>query len=1673
MSVVLFLWLSAAPHHSLALKLPSFLSSWRPTTTAPLAQSPVGHQSAAQDPLMSSASVFEPDARPAPSKFAAPTRTHQHHLPLHLLRSLPKSIFGRFLPAAQPTTSTTAASLVDSSAHMLVDWSALVQSGANANDNMQAPQFMVSQQPQPQPPPSSFGNVRHFQASQPQFQADHFTGIDPQQQQQQQPAELKKHALGFGDSGEDFATIMTVEPAAQQQQPDSQPEPNHSQASDEAPSPSSSQQGKDNNNSSSSSVQMPNSSANNSSEDSSQLGADSKLIGQQPTNRSNSSSPNSSPLSNLIGDELTRLRQQQPDELNSMGEPLLALLMENQPNNSSSARQPVDGEQQPAESGPESGRSESAASAVVVAGPPSPPPPPPPNDQELRASGAGADNHEFESVADEDSAILDGEQMENFILGPFKGLTSDGLVHHNQRQPQVFERIQRQPSAGVGMSAMASNLLQQAKSLIQLPFTNSPTIHTAAGRQRQQQQTMTNEANREPRVAGQHLFRGRQSSSSAAAANHLRPNQEQLLGEATSPAPFSFIPAALTTNNNYHRQQLPFRMPPTWQQQMMMMPNHATQHNNNNQLQQRDRPKNPFGFNRYFLMPSSTMTLPVGHLRQHQQAAHHPFVQPPQPQQANAKNVPYFVNNEKQQQQQPEPPNHVGAAIDGGGQQQQQRPRVGENHNSVQANRENQAATGFQLAIEHQSTGGSGSGNSIGQLEQARKKFKSGLYQIEPPRLAAAGGQSRRQQQQVAAGDELQQTKEEPEDEQQSTVDDTDDDNEQPQQASSSSGAAEKQQQQQQQQPAATVAGGFAAKQVAASIGFSTNDNNSTTANKTHRGKVFNEPISDLIPKSVGREKTSQASPPSGPLSRGQNVASQTRQLKHSEEVTLYEFDSPAKPEEAPPQRAAVPVAVAPQFHHPQQQQQQQQLLETQVFTVPYTITMEPNGRPAHYAAAPSMRGNIRPNSNNFIHHREPPFAHSFISNTWAHPSAASAAAHGYFSSGQRAPLRYLAPPGVEPARQAQIFKSVFQDAQQLAAGSTAQQQRALDWTNQVASPALRSVSTLALLPQQQQQQQQHYFHYQPLPVQQQGRRPLQQSQQQQQVIYELANQLIVGQAQQQQQQQQFAVAIEHGADQSGGSVFTSNQQSVEQPAGNNREQQQAAATTQLPSTTTETAATTTKSPATTSPATAQPTESQRNEPTTSFASSAREEEEDDDDTTQKLANLRSVSISQQPPEQEQERPIRSASVFCANRAPGLYADEAQKCKAYYQCAPSGHQMFRCNNQTQFNQKSQNCDWWYNVNCAGQPLSSEAAEEQLPRSEPLTQRRRQSDTDTDSDSDDTDSRVDSIRGANEPQSKSALSSTLEQDPQQAQRQQQVSAQPQTTTTTTTATSTDGEHFHHALETSVTSSGSSKIAPSDQSPSASDSQQQQQQHQQEQEPAPTSSTPMYSSGLQASDFTTNQQEQRASEFSARSTTTQDPLLLLPSTTTTTPTTTTLAAAAATSEGRQQLESQPQVGSQLNDSPTEQQQATAPISSISSSTSISSTDSDDDGRAATVATPTNDTRATPKLAARSLTGGGFSSGSINGGGGNKRQRSSPHDHERSTVYSTSANQGSVSYTPMDTHELTARAFQQQADQGAASSGEQTSQKSRPLERRFGARLQQKPTTTMPINRIERGT
>lgn len=173
-------------------------------------------------------------------------------------------------------------------------------------------------------------------------------------------------------------------------------------------------------------------------------------------------------------------------------------------------------------------------------------------------------------------------------------------------------------------------------------------------------------------------------------------------------------------------------------------------------------------------------------------------------------------------------------------------------------------------------------------------------------------------------------------------------------------------------------------------------------------------------------------------------------------------------------------------------------------------------------------------------------------------------------------------------------------------------------------------------------------------------------------------------------------------------------------------------------------------------------------------------------------------------------------------------------------------------------------------------------------------------------------------------------------------------------------------------------------------------------------------------------------------------------MVPTTTQTTPTTTSPTAAAdQPDQSAPSQEVKPQVGAELSEPEQQPDQV-----SFSSSTSVSQ--STDEGRSTT--TPIGDSNpTTPKLSARSISGR-ISTGapvelSSAGGGGGSQQFGSKKE---SSIYSTSANQGSVSYTPMDTHQLTARAFQSTAG-SPPDGGADLGAKRSTIEKRFGARLQ----------------
>lgn len=208
---------------------------------------------------------------------------------------------------------------------------------------------------------------------------------------------------------------------------------------------------------------------------------------------------------------------------------------------------------------------------------------------------------------------------------------------------------------------------------------------------------------------------------------------------------------------------------------------------------------------------------------------------------------------------------------------------------------------------------------------QQQRRFKSGLYQIEPPKLSSSE-KVQQQQQNDWQFEQQQQTKTDESDANESAADDnsydtSNDINEQQQAPVDAPTKAAK---------GRAAAGESGARQVAASIGF---DRAASTAapssgnaeTNLRKGQVFNEPVGSSQLQSNGD---------------GGRVESAQKSLRVAQDVSLYEIEVPA---EEPAQQS--------QVNEQRQQQRQPNYLDTQVYTVPYTITMQPNGN-AHFAPA-------------------------------------------------------------------------------------------------------------------------------------------------------------------------------------------------------------------------------------------------------------------------------------------------------------------------------------------------------------------------------------------------------------------------------------------------------------------------------------------------------------------------------------------------------------------------------------------------------------------------------------------------------------------------------------------------------------------------------------------------
>lgn len=263
--------------------------------------------------------------------------------------------------------------------------------------------------------------------------------------------------------------------------------------------------------------------------------------------------------------------------------------------------------------------------------------------------------------------------------------------------------------------------------------------------------------------------------------------------------------------------------------------------------------------------------------------------------------------------------------------------------------------------------------------------------------------------------------------------------------------------------------------------------------------------------------------------------------------------------------------------------------------------------------------------------------------------------------------------------------------------------------------------------------------------------------------------------------------------------------------------------------------------------------------------------------------------------------------------------------------------MFRCNNQTQFNQKTQNCDWWYNVNCGGR-LGSPSDFDQLPASGQQTtvassaeqqnrQQQQQPDRDAAASSQEEQSQqlrtisgADGTSGSGDRQLETSRQEHLS-SAQESSSGQQMGPHSNRWSIKSDGTMKQDESelradiFHHSE-----SAANITVAPDVNRQQDRQQEQKTFQQQQQQQVAPTSSTPIYAGSSTEPDTVKQQQQQsqsRQEEFSERSSTTRDPLFAQTPTNVNEPSNGQMAASTELSSGLSLAgESRPQVGAVLN-------------------------------------------------------------------------------------------------------------------------------------------------------------
>lgn len=540
---------------------------------------------------------------------------------------------------------------------------------------------------------------------------------------------------------------------------------------------------------------------------------------------------------------------------------------------------------------------------------------------------------EFAAAANENPAA---DQFESFIIGPYKGFNGGDSADNNRvlygqpvaenvmiddGQQQLISRQQSEQSSTNGFGYQPHQQQQQS-----MPFPSQPGDVRQVVPQVRQPSSMRAHgySHRQPRLLGAMPIAGMASSFIEQARNLIQlpfqQHHQQAPAAVSQPTRFRGRPSHTAEqgshNNDNYRQQFGHINGGTKSWPMLSLPGPSISNSFN---RWNNHPMPPEGTGSLAQMQFATA--PSQHRpKMHRNNRPHPHQWQEPPHETLYRMVGAFANGRPiatLPMRQAEPVvSYVISTDSAAPTNQQNRPNFQQQQSPVQ-----------QQVIEKAQP------PQKQQTSSSPQKFKSGLYQIEPPKLVEGNGiaqQQQQPQQQVDVSDDWQQEQEQ----QQRTVsaEDASDANAVQQASEMSDDSSDVDElpvddEQTKQQVETTTKGLTSAfrnsaseaatvqqRQVGSTIEFKdqqVSPSGDGSANETTRkGQVFNESIGSGTGGGKGRYEIAQKS------------------IRTSQDVSLYEIE--------------MPDANSVQFD--QQQAPASNYLDTQVYTVPYTMSMQPNG---------------------------------------------------------------------------------------------------------------------------------------------------------------------------------------------------------------------------------------------------------------------------------------------------------------------------------------------------------------------------------------------------------------------------------------------------------------------------------------------------------------------------------------------------------------------------------------------------------------------------------------------------------------------------------------------------------------------------------------------------------